>query len=78
LWKGARGHAHVHTPRFTRQNERGINSSPSEKDEYVRGVKRATRELVKQQWPAIEKVAAALPERGSLSGDEVVQLISSE
>ena len=39
------------------------NLSPSEIEEYVRGVKRKTRELVKQHWPAIERVAAALSAR---------------
>ena len=53
------------------------NLSQVEIDEYVRNVKSETRQLVTDKWTAIERVAAALIERGSLSGDQVVQIISS-
>jgi hypothetical protein len=38
-------------------------------------VKRAAERLVREHWDAIERVAAALSERGELSGDEVDALI---
>ncbi len=39
-------------------------------------VKRAAERLVRRHWDAIERVAAALSERGELSGDEVDALIA--
>jgi hypothetical protein len=51
--------------------------SRAEIDEYVRDVKRQARQLVTDNWAAIGRVATALIERGTLTGDEVVQIISS-
>ena len=39
-------------------------------------VKRAAERLVRRHWDAIERVAAALSERGELTGDEVDALIA--
>jgi hypothetical protein len=38
-------------------------------------VKRAAERLVREHWDAIEQMAAALSERGELTGDEVDALI---
>jgi hypothetical protein len=53
------------------------NTSANEIEEYFRDIKGQTRELVNQHWPAIQRVATALLERGRLSGDDVVILIAS-
>ena len=37
---------------------------------------RLARRIVHANWPSVEAVAAALDEKGSLTGDEVVALMS--
>ena len=51
-----------------------INLSQAEKEKYLRWARRVARQIVEDDWPAIQRVAAALLEHGSLSGDEVAQL----
>jgi hypothetical protein len=45
------------------------------RERYLRLVQRETRALVKREWPAIERVAAALLRHGRLTGGQLAQLI---
>ena len=46
-----------------------------ERERYLRLMQRETRGLVNREWPAIERVAAALLRHGRLTGGQVAQLI---
>lgn len=48
-----------------------------EKERILQLAKRETAILVRKHWPSIERVAAALLQRGQLNGDEVERLVSS-
>jgi hypothetical protein len=49
--------------------------SEADKKKHFRTVKRYTKNLVSKEWPAIQRVAAALLERKRLSGDKLVSLV---
>jgi hypothetical protein len=45
-----------------------INLTEDERREYVRDLRRITRQIVADGWPAIRRIAAALLERGRSHG----------
>ena len=53
-----------------------LNATDDERREYVRDRRRITRQIVADGGPAIRKIAEALLERGRLTGDEVMQIVS--
>jgi hypothetical protein len=55
---------------------RGQYPSPAERDAYLAGMARRAVALVDQHWPAIERLAALLLERGRADGAEVTRLLA--
>jgi ATP-dependent Zn protease len=54
-----------------------FSSSTRHLDAYIKAISIRTEDLVAHWWPAIKAVAAALLERGTLSGDEVQKIVEA-
>ena len=71
--KGARGDMNQIHARFDKID--GITQK--DREQFIRIARRDARKFVEEGWPANERIAAALIERGRLSKEEIERLASS-